>query len=529
MYKTGSLAKAYVVGGLVKEIPTSLQDEEDRILHKTQEAHKNFHAWANQEHKFNTIRERPWLRQMHEGLKVFEDFIIRNEFNYSEYPLVLADQLREKFHTDVQRAVDRVRELLLETIRNARIPLPDLDIDMIKNRDPQYQWRPHLQRLPEQTLSSYSEQITALNDICALIDHLVEDSPNSVRCPILLGPPGAGKTFIMIACVIYALKRNLNVCLTALTGERALQMGGQHIHQLFCINEIGSGATTNANRIAENALVTLNRSPEKRAILLSMNVLAIEEIGLISLETLTAINIILKRLRKSNVPFGGVLVICTGDPRQLQPVSGNAVWGSTHIFTTFRIYLLKEYIRSMEDKNLMDALKLLQKVTLSEEEKEEFANIIEQHLPLENCVDSFSKVPPNATRVVSTNKAVQDISDEMTTLKKQLAQQRQAENPEDPDNDFETVVAVDHVETGKTSRAKAGPAAVRDLNRLREEKQKLFLRVKECYKFTVNDTSGKRRYTHGQLCILHKIIRPKEGTNRLFINVRFYFFFIYIL
>ena len=62
--------------------------------------------------------------------------------------------------------------------------------------------------------------------------------------------------------------------------------------------------------------------PIKKGLIRSLDVIAYEEMGLNSTEDLTAVDMILRKVRNCEAPFGGVLFYGTGDPDQLPPVSG---------------------------------------------------------------------------------------------------------------------------------------------------------------------------------------------------------------
>ena len=75
--------------------------------------------------------------------------------------------------------------------------------------------------------------------------------------------------------------------------------------------------------------------PEKENILKCLDILFIDEIGQVPAELLSVIDIILRRIRNSQIVFGGVLVIGTMDHTQLQPVTGRPLLLSSLIITCF--------------------------------------------------------------------------------------------------------------------------------------------------------------------------------------------------
>jgi hypothetical protein len=291
-----------------------------------------------------------------------------------------------------------------------------------------------------------------------------------------------------------------------------------HMHQFFGIREVDGLKTMTAARIAENALLSLQSNPVKMAAICATDVLAFEEIGLLPNELLNVIDKIMRNLRKSDVPFGGVIILATGDPRQLPPVQGKPVWLSSNMYSTFRVYHLKEYVRSAGDQQLMDALRLLQKEYLVEDEIKQCMQIFEAQIPAQNFLGSFHEAPPNAYRVVSKNVVVRAIAEEVTARRKREVERINLQAGAGRQKQSRTFEARDFVERGQHKSyvelkgdTKA-PWAKKTLNFMREEPEKLYISEGGVYKFTVNDTrtSSGQRFTHGQLCIIDEILAPGQ-------------------
>ena len=77
-----------------------------------------------------------------------------------------------------------------------------------------------------------------------------------------------------------------------------------------------------------------------------------DEMGQISAETLSVLDIILRRIRSSTLFFGGVLIITTLDPKQLQPVVGRPVLTSPHVISSFDFRRLVRSVRASGDPML---------------------------------------------------------------------------------------------------------------------------------------------------------------------------------
>ncbi len=166
----------------------------------------------------------------------------------------------------------------------------------------------------------------------------------------ITGGPGVGKTFLLCICILYFLSRGLGVALTANMSERALQLGGIHINKMFCI-PVCEGTTV--SRIAEIAITNLARKPKRLGFLRQMDVLAIDELGQVSAETLAVMDIVLRRVRCTSQYMGGVFVLSTMDPVQLLPVKGRPPLLSPHMLTCYVFHYLRHSVRAGLDKNLM--------------------------------------------------------------------------------------------------------------------------------------------------------------------------------
>ena len=102
-----------------------------------------------------------------------------------------------------------------------------------------------------------------------------------------------------------AISLGLRLMTTALMATRANMLGGIHFHRLFClpIQKI-----QNTYRIAEIAIAKMNRSSNIKFLyfILTMDMLMIDEIGQLSAQQIDVIDIILRTIRETSIPFGGV-------------------------------------------------------------------------------------------------------------------------------------------------------------------------------------------------------------------------------
>ena len=141
----------------------------------------------------------------------------------------------------------------------------------------------------------------------------------------------------------------LKVMTTSLMAERAVHIGGIHIHKLF---NIPVKQNASVIRVAELSIVSLKRHPEKLQILQMMDILFFDEIGQLSANMLSCLDIILRRVRDNNILLGGILFICTLDHKQLPPITGKPFLVTPIVLTCFKFIGLKESVRESADSDL---------------------------------------------------------------------------------------------------------------------------------------------------------------------------------
>ena len=129
------------------------------------------------------------------------------------------------------------------------------------------------------------------------------------------GGAGTGKSFIL-----NYLKHNFSsqgLQITASTGISAVNIGGTTIHPWA-----GIGLANQPLEQIINNLYTAKLSKLRKKIIHTKS-LAIDEISMISAETLDILDCVFKEIRKNTKPFGGLQVLFFGDFLQLPPVFSN--------------------------------------------------------------------------------------------------------------------------------------------------------------------------------------------------------------
>lgn len=156
---------------------------------------------------------------------------------------------------------------------------------------------------------------------------------NQTNCSIFLtGKAGTGKTTLLRNIIQTTYK---NTVVVAPTGIAALNAGGVTIHSMFqlpfggFIPEYIAGSSISQHQKFEtkNTLVKhFKMSAQKKAVMLNMELLIIDEVSMLRADLLDAVDFMLRKVRRKDKPFGGVQVLFIGDLLQLPPVVKNDEW-----------------------------------------------------------------------------------------------------------------------------------------------------------------------------------------------------------
>ncbi len=136
-------------------------------------------------------------------------------------------------------------------------------------------------------------------------------------CNIFLtGKAGTGKTTFL-----HNLRKQSNkrMIVTAPTGVAAINAGGVTLHSFFQLpfGPFIPGSESSAK---------YRYSREKISIIKSLDLLVIDEISMVRADLLDGVDSVLRRYRRSNLPFGGVQLLMIGDLHQLPPVVKEGEW-----------------------------------------------------------------------------------------------------------------------------------------------------------------------------------------------------------
>lgn len=129
----------------------------------------------------------------------------------------------------------------------------------------------------------------------------------------LTGEPGAGKTYVINQYINFLEAAGLHVAVTASTGIAATHIGGMTIHSWSGVGIKDYLSPADLDFIASKEKVV------KRV--KATQVLVIDEISMLDGKILNSVDKILRTIRNSEEPFGGIQVVCIGDFFQLPPVT----------------------------------------------------------------------------------------------------------------------------------------------------------------------------------------------------------------
>lgn len=133
------------------------------------------------------------------------------------------------------------------------------------------------------------------------------------------GRAGTGKTTFLRNLRKSSKKR---IVVLAPTGIAAINAGGMTIHSFF---QLGFNPFIPEQNGSKNKPFK-RFSQDKLRVIQSLDTLIIDEVSMVRADLMDAIDDSLRRLRHSNLPFGGVQLLLIGDLAQLTPVTLESEW-----------------------------------------------------------------------------------------------------------------------------------------------------------------------------------------------------------
>lgn len=129
----------------------------------------------------------------------------------------------------------------------------------------------------------------------------------------LSGSAGSGKTYLLNKYIEWLKEHNIAVAITASTGIAATHMGGMTIHGFSGIGIKNSLTDYEIDELTQKSYLA-KRFNETQ-------VLIIDEVSMLHANTLDLVEKVARAFKRSELPFGGMQVILSGDFFQLPPIS----------------------------------------------------------------------------------------------------------------------------------------------------------------------------------------------------------------
>lgn len=198
----------------------------------------------------------------------------------------------------------------------------------------------------------------------------------------LTGEPGSGKTHTVNAYIKWLRERGIEPAITASTGIAATHVGGMTIHAWSGIGVLSDLSQYDLDRISSTERVARR--------VRNATVLIIDEISMLSANTLSLVDAVCREIRGDQRAFGGMQVVFVGDFFQLPPVSRRQpmrgddllpqVSGTEFAFSSFSwknanplICYLNEQHRQ-EDEEFLEVLSAIRSGRVTDEHREFLAS-----------------------------------------------------------------------------------------------------------------------------------------------------------
>lgn len=128
----------------------------------------------------------------------------------------------------------------------------------------------------------------------------------------LTGSAGSGKTYLLQQYINYLKENGINVGITASTGIAATHLAGITIHSWS-----GMGIK---NQISDKDIKNIKTKGYLKQRYAKTKVLIIDEISMLEANWFQELDRLCKAMKNSNLPFGGMQIVLSGDLFQLPPV-----------------------------------------------------------------------------------------------------------------------------------------------------------------------------------------------------------------
>ena len=280
--------------------------------------------------------------------------------------------------------------------------------------------------------------MNSANPELQLADEFVKDTGCNIY---LTGKAGTGKTTFLHNLKKKSPKRMI---VTAPTGVAAINAGGVTLHSFFQMpfGPFVPGSETTARH---------RFNKEKVNIIKSLDLLVIDEISMVRADLLDGIDAVLRRYRRSNLPFGDVQLLLIGDLHQLSPVVKDADWrilsqhydspyffSSNALSQTELISIELQHIYRQDDNHF---IKLLNRVRDSKLDSATLASLNTRHI--EGFADTDKKGEGYITLCTHNSNADAINASRLQKLKQEIHRFDAEVEGEFPEHSFPTAVSLE--------------------------------------------------------------------------------------
>jgi len=208
------------------------------------------------------------------------------------------------------------------------------------------------------------------------------------------GPAGSGKTFVVNQYIRYLKDHGVPLGITASTGIAATHMGGVTIHSWSGIGIKDSLSMHDLQEISERAQV--------RRKIHEARVLIIDEVSMLHHFRLDLVDRVLKHIKKSEAPFGGIQIILCGDFFQLPPIARMGEPDAQFVYASdawkqgnFTVCYLSENHRQGTDQ----AVDILNEIRSGEVSERSYELLQSRHVGARNTGSRFDSIGSQSSSV----------------------------------------------------------------------------------------------------------------------------------
>ena len=360
LFASTSLRQCFVDAGILHSTSSFTQSDADDLLTR----------YITEELKFLPGGNTAFSNRLVLAAQSIENLVLNDTISNNCIPEVLMTNLTDQCERSITSFLTETQDRLYQRLK----PVNVTNIPQQYPQQPIGHWVPVFTKLPIQSDRSFNEQASIIDKLLLVLDSYIQTRLVQ-KNQIVLGKPGSGKSHLTSICLLYGMLNGLFCYVTGLASRRAQHFNCLHIHRLFCINP---NDRANVTLAVEKALKKLHHHAERKALLMSLDVLVLEEIGIISSQLLATVDLILQKVRDSSLLFGGVLIIANGDTNQLPNIDGSDVFLCTTLLFCFDIHFLTTLVR-MLDPIGQELLDLMTQRPIPEHDVLRIASIISQN------------------------------------------------------------------------------------------------------------------------------------------------------